>query len=162
MGLEGLGRAFSAALVRATGTAVALILPIVMAGPVAAQEPPIFGDWQTEEQMSTVRLYPCDGKLCGVIVGLAAKANPDGTPILDLNNKHEALRKRPLLGLEFMKGFVKESNLRWGEGWAYNPREGLASDDVEILRIGPDRLEITGCILWGTICVTETWTRVIE
>ena len=125
----------------------------------AAELPPIFGDWHTENQDSTVRLYPCGEELCGVIVALKVPPDVDPESVLDTHNKKAELRTRPLLGLEFLRGFEKESDGRWTDGYAYNPRDGFGADGVDIERQGPDALEISGCILWGAVCQSEVWTR---
>lgn len=150
---------------RALALAIALsVVPslwLSIAPGASAETSSIFGTWYTQGRESQVRLYACGAALCGDIVALKSPNNPDGTPLHDTKNKDEALRGQPILGLQILRDFERDSESRWEDGWGYDPEDGYAYDDVQIEQTGPDELEIGGCILWGAICKTQTWERVV-
>lgn len=62
----------------------------------------IFGLWREPDRQAVVRVYPCDGRLCGDLVQL-----PPGAAPTDRNNPDPALRNRALLGLTVIEGFSR-------------------------------------------------------
>lgn len=135
---------------------VATAFAVALASAVPARADPQ-GLWETEGGKSRVLIEPCNSGLCGRIVWLQNSVNSDGTDVLDTKNADEALRSRPVIGIELLSGFSETGSNRWTGGRIYNPEDGktyssrLALRDDGTLRVG-------GCVLF--ICKSQTWVRV--
>lgn len=117
----------------------------------------VTGTWSTVDDKSHVKIESCGGKFCGKIVWLKVPNNPEGKPKKDLNNTDEALRARPILGLELLSGFLPESKTEWEDGTIYNPEDGKTySSTLTITK--PGELEVEGCVLF--FCKTQVWKKV--
>ncbi len=102
------------------------------------------GRWNTEKSDSgswlTVDIQPCGDRLCGIIVEL-----------------HQA-KDQSLIGTEMIKGMKKKSETAYSKGKIYAPdtekwyRSKMKLND-------DDTLKVSGCILGGVICRSQTWTR---
>ena len=137
-----------------TGALAAACL-LLTAGEAAAADPT--GTWLTDGGKSRVEIAPCGDKLCGAIVWLKEPTNEDGSVKLDTKNKDEALRSRPIMGLDMLSGFVAKSAAKWGDGRIYNPEDGKTyRSKMELF--GTDTLKVSGCVLF--FCKTQTWERV--
>ena len=90
----------------------------------------VLGRWLTEDDDAIVELFLCGENLCGKIVDLKEKVYNSndaqgmaGLAKVDRENPDANLRKRPILGLVILKGFVAD-----GEGWRggtiYDPDNG--------------------------------------
>jgi uncharacterized protein (DUF2147 family) len=123
---------------------------------VRAQSVSPIGVWLTQDQDARVRISPCDGRLCGVIIWLRDPFDA-GKPSLDKNNPTPALRKRPLVGLHLFHGMAAAGSNKW-KGHIYNSDDGKTYEGgIEV--IDRTRLKIEGCA-GGILCGSETWTRV--
>jgi len=118
---------------------------------VAAAPAPITGRWVTEDRAALVEIAPCGPALCGRIVRVL-KADPS-KPTTDVNNPEVGLRKRPIVGLPFLTGFVAEGD-QWN-GRIYDPRNGRSYRSV-VTRAG-GVLKVKGC--YGPFCRTQTWAQ---
>lgn len=146
---------------RAFGVLASVIALLWLTGGAArAEQASALGVWYTESRESQVRLYACGAAICGNIVALKNPTKADGTPLLDTKNKDKALRGRPILGMQILGGFEPRGATRWTDGWGYDPDDGSTYPDVEMELVGPNELEVGGCILWGAICQMQTWERV--
>ncbi|USG59472.1 DUF2147 domain-containing protein [Sneathiella marina] len=117
----------------------------------------VTGTWSTVEGKSHVKIEPCGDKFCGKIVWLKEPNNAEGKPKKDINNTDEALRGRPILGMELLNGFSPESKTEWDDGTIYNPEDGKTySSTLTIAKSG--ELEVEGCVLF--ICKTQVWKKV--
>ncbi|MCF8468023.1 MAG: DUF2147 domain-containing protein [Sneathiella sp.] len=117
----------------------------------------INGVWSTVEGKSHVKIEPCGDKLCGKIIWLKEPNTPEGKPKTDEHNSDEALRSRPILGLELLNGLVPEETNEWDDGEIYNPEDGKTYSS-EMTLVTPDELHVKGCVLF--ICKTQVWTKV--
>jgi uncharacterized protein (DUF2147 family) len=124
-----------------------------------ADDNPLLGTWLTENGASKVEIYPCGTALCGKIIEVLEEPAAEDAPLLDSENEDPKLRDRPILGLRILEGFMRESERRWVDGQGYNPRDGRVYKGVEIELEADGSLAVGGCIIWGLICNTETWTR---
>jgi uncharacterized protein (DUF2147 family) len=127
----------------------------VLALALAAGEPgsPIEGRWLTDDGKGVVTIAPCGDAWCGKISEILDKG--PNVPATDLRNPDPRQRSRPVLGLTVLSGF-RQRGAEWTGGHAYDPKSG--SSYRASLRLGaPDRLAVTGCILF--LCVTKYWTR---
>ncbi|HYD25256.1 MAG TPA: DUF2147 domain-containing protein [Croceibacterium sp.] len=132
-------------------------LGLVLAGvalgatPAAAAGPSIAGNWVTADRTAVVRVAECGRKLCGTVVEVLAR----GVPRSDVHNPRRALRARPLVGLQVLRGFAARGG-EWRGGTAYDPKTGNSYRAT--LALAPDgRLKVTGCVL--LICRSQMWTR---
>jgi uncharacterized protein (DUF2147 family) len=93
----------------------------------------ILGSWKTAGGDSRLEFFRCGEKICGKIVWLKEPAyldkkdGPVGTTKVDRKNPNPALRKRPILGLQVMKGLKAKGNNRWGMGPATIPKPARAT-----------------------------------
>tara|TARA_R100000005_G_C5002359_1_gene209933 strand:- start:5961 stop:6392 length:432 start_codon:yes stop_codon:yes gene_type:complete len=128
---------------------------LLSADPAAAAD--ATGVWATKDGNSHVKIAPCNDKLCGEIIWLKEPLTPEGKPKTDQHNSDEALRSRPIIGLQMLNGFVKDGENEWGDGEIYNPEDGKTyRAKMELVK--PDALEVKGCVLM--FCQTQDWTRV--
>lgn len=126
---------------------------LALAAPALAS--PIDGVWRTEASDGTVQIYDCGGgAVCGkVMTSDRIKADPN---VADEKNHNEALRSRPLKGLEIMTGFTGGPP-EWKDGKIYNPEDG-GTYRGSIRMTDPTTLKLKGC--WAFICKTQTWKKV--
>lgn len=104
----------------------------------------VIGVWITEKSDTgssmAVEIFDCDGKLCGKAVDVFDAPNRDS------------------VGLEIIKNMRKKSDTSFNKGKIYAPdtkkwyksKMSLQSDD---------KLKVSGCVLGGVICRSQTWTR---
>ncbi|MDA8092195.1 MAG: DUF2147 domain-containing protein [Nitrospiraceae bacterium] len=138
-----------------TGAALCFIftLFIVHHGLAANGAGPILGTWLTRDRDAKISIYECGGKkYCGKIVWVK-----DG-PKTDEKNPDAALRNRPVLGLEIMKGFSYEGKNRWAGGRLYDPKSGNTYRGVMRFE-PPNRLRLRGYVLLPLFGRTDTWTK---
>ena len=111
----------------------------------------ILGSWNTQGGDSRLELFRCGEKICGKVVWLKhpnymkSKDGPVGTTKVDRKNPNPALRKRPILGLQVMKGLTAKGNKRWEKGTCYDPETGK-SYKCKMTQVSPDRVELRGYI----------------
>jgi uncharacterized protein (DUF2147 family) len=114
---------------------------------VAAADPT--GTWLTQGGDSKVRIAPCGGGFCGTIVWL----NEDRK---DSNNPNASLRDRSLVGVQLFSNMQGSGDSYSGK--LYNPRDGKTYTG-KLKTLGADKLQLSGCVLGGLICKSETWTK---
>jgi uncharacterized protein (DUF2147 family) len=110
------------------------------------------GDWMVADQVANIRVAECNGSMWGVV---AWEKTPGGR---DVNNPDAALQSRPTLGMPILIDMKKKAGADQWEGQVYNAKDGKSYSST-IKPVGPDKLEIQGCVL-GFLCGGETWTRV--
>ncbi|SNB47438.1 DUF2147 domain-containing protein [Geobacter sp. DSM 9736] len=121
-------------------------LPVYGAGP-----DDILGYWTTEKGDVKLEFFRCGKKICGKIVGLDepvyldSKDGPVGETKTDRKNPDPALRKRPILGLQVMKGVAATGRSTWGGGACYDPQSGK-NYKCKMKLVSPDKLEMRGFI----------------
>ncbi|KPA34764.1 PF09917 family protein [Leptospira interrogans] len=115
-----------------------------------------------------VDVHKCGAKICGKIVWLKeptypadSKEGTPGSPKIDVHNKDESLRTRPILGLVFLTGFSYEGEQIWTGGRVYDPKGGKTYDGRLTLR-NADTLDLKGGYKVGFMMIGKesTWTRV--
>lgn len=135
----------------------------------AGNDPSIFGLWREPDRQAVVRVYPCDGKLCGDLVRL-----PPDAARTDVNNPDPALKGRRLLGLTVIEGFSRadDTGRIWiggGEqgrlpGRIYVPANGDTLGDAGnsyVIRLRDENsltIGISNCVL--TCFAKSIWRRV--
>ena len=147
--------------------ALSMLSPIAMATS-AEHSSPIVGVWLTEKKedessQAKVEIAPCvtnAAHLCGKITWLEEPIDSEtGKPKLDKKNPDKALKDRPIMGLEMLAGFNKETDTHYTGGSIYSPKTGKTySSELEIKGENKDQLHVTGKVLFFSS--TQTWTRV--
>ncbi len=137
-----------------------VVLLALWAGPAAAGAH-VKGLWATEGGKSHVRIEACDGRLCGSIVWLKEPMDEQGRPKVDANNEDEVLKKRPILGLALLSGFIADSDEEnvWIDGEIYNPEDGETYSCTMTLR-ADGSLRVRGYIGVPLFGKTQIWQPV--
>jgi len=118
--------------------------------PALAADPT--GDWRVADGVANIRVAECNGSMWGVV---AWEKTPGGR---DKNNPDVSKQNRPTLGMPILIDMKKKAGVDQWQGQVYNAKDGQFYSST-IRPIGPDQLEIQGCVL-GFLCGGETWTRV--
>jgi uncharacterized protein (DUF2147 family) len=111
----------------------------------------VLGSWKTDGGDSRLEFFRCGEKICAKIAWLKqpnyidSKDGPVGKTKVDRKNPDPALRKRPILGLQVMKGLTAKGDKRWGNGACYDPETGK-SYKCKMYLASSDRLELRGYI----------------
>lgn len=111
----------------------------------------VLGAWKTEGTNSKLELFRCGEKICGKIISPKGPEDIDsrygsvGKTEVDSKNPDPALRNRPIIGMEIMKGFTAKGDKQWKNGICYNPESGK-SYKCKMHMVSPDRLELRGYI----------------
>ncbi|MEH2481852.1 uncharacterized protein (DUF2147 family) [Nitrobacteraceae bacterium AZCC 2146] len=115
------------------------------------------GTWQTQAGDARVRVSKCGGGLCGAVVSLRDKIDPNtGKPPIDDKNPDPAKAKRSMIGVQLFIDMRPAGPNRWS-GQIYNADDGKTyASNVSVA--GPDTLKVEGCV--GAFCGGENWTRV--
>lgn len=116
------------------------------------------GTWTNQDGKATFKIYKCGDELCGKVASLK-EPNINGKPKTDGNNPDQNLRTRPLVGLEFMKGFEYDGNNKWDDGTIYDPESGKTYS-CYMKMINKNKMEVKGYLGISLIGRTQTWTRV--
>ena len=82
------------------------------------------GTWIIDAR-AAIQIFDCAGAACGQIVWLQSPRDSEGQSRRDKNNPDLALRQRRLCGLVVLWGLLPTGPDRWGDGWFYNPDDGL-------------------------------------
>lgn len=140
------------------GAAIAISAAAIMgaAAPAAAQE--AAGTWLRQSGTSQIRISPCGQALCGKIVWLREPNDENGRPRKDAENPNPAMRNRPLMGTQVILNMRPAGDGKW-EGQVYKADEGKTYTGSMQMR-GADKLKLSGCVLGGLICKSETMSRV--
>jgi uncharacterized protein (DUF2147 family) len=117
----------------------------------------VIGTWSTVDDKSHVKIEPCGDKFCGKIIWLKEPDTKEGKPKTDENNTNDALKSRPILGMELLNGFIAAGSNEWDDGTIYNPEDGKTYSSTMTLA-DPKKLEVKGCVLF--FCKTQVWNRV--
>jgi uncharacterized protein (DUF2147 family) len=111
----------------------------------------ILGEWVTEDRDCRVAMFKKGHRYFGKIAAirppnyLPGETNDmDGKPRLDSNNQNEALRSRPLVGIELMKDFLFDND-KWTGGRIYDPKNGKTYE-CEISLAEDGKLHVRGYI----------------
>jgi uncharacterized protein (DUF2147 family) len=124
----------------------------------------VLGTWKTDGGDSQLELFTCADKICGKIVWLKvpryidSNDGPVGATKVDLKSSDPALRTRPILGLQVMKGLTAKGGNRWDNGVCYDPESGR-SYKCKMRLSSPGRLELRGYIGISLIGRTFVLTR---
>ena len=129
---------------------LSFVAALALAAPVLAQGQDPSGTYLSESGDTRVRIARCGGAYCGTIVAVRGETK-------DVNNPDAGLRSRGLVGVQMI------SNIRPSrdgfEGSLYNYKDGRTYSG-RMNFSGGNAMQLSGCVLGGLICRTQTWTRV--
>lgn len=138
---------------RRLAAATAAITLALLSAPARAEAPggaSLDGTWLTESHETQVRFAPCGTSQCGTIVWMKQ-------PHADTANPDAAKRSRSLVGTVFVYDLKPDGAKHWS-GQLYNFENGKTySGTLEMKEAGV--LKLSGCVLGGLICRSQTWTR---
>ncbi len=140
---------------------IVLLVMILFGSAAFAQEGRVLGYWLTEEDQSQIEIYKRgDNQYYGKIVWLDEPLEEDGSAKLDVENPDRALRSRPLLGLEILKGFSYDASKdEWSGGSIYDPENGRTYSAYMRLD-GDNTLRMRGYVMGMRFLGRSThWTR---
>ena len=133
----------------------ALALSLVTMSPAIAGDPK--GDWLTKDRDAKVRVADCGDGLCGTVVWLKDPIDPaTGKPVADKHNVDQALRTRPLMGVQIVLDMKPSGTADTWAGHIYNSDDGKTYRG-SIALTGPTTLKVEGCVL--AFCKAEIWIR---
>jgi uncharacterized protein (DUF2147 family) len=120
----------------------------------------IIGVWQPSNKRSKVEIFKRGNAYFGKVVWLLEPNDANGNPRMDIKNEKESLRKKPLLGLEMLKGFEYDADDKaWDDGTIYDPNEGETYSCIIKMK-DKNHLDVRGYIGFSLIGRSDTWTRV--
>jgi uncharacterized protein (DUF2147 family) len=120
----------------------------------------ILGKWLNQEEDAQVEMFERNGKIYGKLVWLKNPIDDDtGKAKLDKNNPDDELKKKPLMGLEILKGFTFDGDDEWEGGEIYDPNNGKTYS-CYMTFAEKDKLKIRGYIGVSLLGRTTYWTRV--
>ena len=139
-----------------------LMSPSAFAGATANK---IHGLWvdnkDPDRQKFAVMVEDCGSKVCGSLYWLKKPLSSSGQPKRDKHNPSEALRDRPLCGLQILTGFQYANDALWNEGEIYNPDDGLTFSST--MKLSPEgNLKIRGYVGISLFGKTLEWVRPSE
>ena len=117
----------------------------------------VLGLWLTDDGKARIEIYKEQGKYNGKIVWLREPSNPDGTPKLDKENPDKELQKKPIIGLNLVKGFNYDDGV-WEDGEIYDPENGKTY--ACRMKLKGDKLDVRGYIGVSMFGRTVVWTKV--
>jgi uncharacterized protein (DUF2147 family) len=128
---------------------VAATITVLLAACLAhAQPAEPSGTYISETGDTRVRIAKCGAAYCGTIVGVKGDAK-------DSNNPDPAKRSRSLVGVQMISD-IRPSADGW-TGSLYNPKDGKTYSGK--MKLNGTSLELSGCVLGGLICRSQTWAR---
>jgi uncharacterized protein (DUF2147 family) len=124
-------------------------LAVALSASPSARADDITGTWLSQSGETRVRISPCGGQFCGTIVWVSKPGN-------DVNNPDAGKRGRPLVGVQMIT--MKSVGAASYSGHLYNYQDGKTyAGKATVTGAG---LALSGCVLGGLICRTQTWKRV--
>ena len=134
-----------------------LAIPVLSRAQDSTAGNAILGQWLTTDGTSKIEIYKCGEEFCGRIAWLK-EPDKDGRPKVDENNADQALKSRPLLQLEILRGFAFDGEDVWKGGKIYDQKSGN-DYSAKMTLVDPNKLELRGYVLMPLFGRTETWTR---
>lgn len=127
-----------------------LFASLYLPASVPVQTARLMGDW-AEPGGSVIRVETCSTGLCMKLVFISPTAK--GTS--DFNNPSEALRKRPLCGLQIGSNFKAEDSSRATGGTLYDPKTGKTYRGI--MTLDGANLKLRGYVGTPIFGRTEVW-----
>ncbi|GHB26328.1 hypothetical protein GCM10007094_13200 [Pseudovibrio japonicus] len=131
-----------------------LLYPLTVGGANAEGVDDLTGRWRTARHGALVEIADCgDGTPCGTLSWVSEAISEGNTA--DINNRNQALRNRPLIGLPILWGFeCIEAGCQ--NGRLYNPEDGKTFH-AHLQLLSKAELRVRGCL--GPLCRSQIWMR---
>ncbi|MCZ8314845.1 DUF2147 domain-containing protein [Phreatobacter sp.] len=123
-------------------------LASLIALPAAAQSPT--GTFVSQSGDTRVRFADCGGQICGTIVAARGQTT-------DEKNENASLRSLALVGVRMIT--MRPAGANAWEGSLYNFQDGKTYSG-RMTMPNADSMSLSGCVLGGLVCRSQTWTRV--
>ncbi|HTD40357.1 MAG TPA: DUF2147 domain-containing protein [Mucilaginibacter sp.] len=138
--------------------ALILFLTIFSLSAWAQKADAILGSWANENGQDHILIYKRGDKFFGKLDWIKVPNDEQGKPKTDKNNPDPALRSRPDLGLELLKGFTFDGDNVYTGGTVYDPKNGKTYSCK--MTLDGNTLKIRGYIGISLFGRSVTWTRV--
>jgi uncharacterized protein (DUF2147 family) len=128
---------------------LALFVLALSAGAAQAQSSDPSGTYLSESGETRVRIAKCGSAYCGTIIAVQGETR-------DLNNPDAGKRDRSLVGVQMISNIQPA-----GQGFAgqlYNYKDGKTYNG-KMTFSGGNAMQLSGCVLGGLICRSQTWTK---
>jgi len=115
----------------------------------------IIGKYHLPNKLDVEIYKVANNKYNGKIIGLNGFENGQTT---DINNDDDALKNKPLLGMEIITGLRYDKDTKeWIDGTMYGPEKGMYFN-LKITEIRKDEIEVVGSkfLFWHTL----TWKKI--
>jgi uncharacterized protein (DUF2147 family) len=114
------------------------------------------GIW-LDKDGDTLRIQHCGPALCGTIVNLRVRLDPQtGQPRTDKKNVDVSRRDRPLVGVQGLISMRPSGPGKWS-GQLYNVEDGRTYAG-NLIELGSGKIRIEGCVLG--LCGGESLSRI--
>lgn len=107
------------------------------------------GTFVSQSGDTRVRFSDCGGQICGTIVAVRGQAT-------DEKNENVLLRGRSLVGVRMIT--MRPNGADTWQGTLYNYQDGKTYNG-RMTMSGAGSMSLSGCVLGGLICRSQTWTR---
>ncbi|MCB1533066.1 MAG: DUF2147 domain-containing protein [Alphaproteobacteria bacterium] len=112
------------------------------------------GYWLTQNERAVVKISPCADSVCGKVYWII-----DGGLQYDEHNPDEAMRTRPMCGLQILGDFEKAGENAWDSGYIYKADEGdMYAANIALQDDGT--LKLRGYMGISLLGKTQVWNRV--
>jgi uncharacterized protein (DUF2147 family) len=123
---------------------------LLLIGAAQAQTADPSGTYLSETGETQVRVAKCGGAYCGTIVKVDGEAK-------DVNNPDAGKRGRSLVGVQMISNIQPAGDDFTGQ--LYNYKDGKTYNGKMSFKSG-NAMQLSGCVLGGLICRSQTWTKV--
>jgi len=127
---------------------LAVVALMALGAPALAQSP--VGTFASQTGDTRVRFSDCGGQICGTIVSVRGQAT-------DEKNENASLRSRNLVGVRMIT--MRPNGANAWQGTLYNYQDGKTYNG-RMTMPSANSMSLSGCVLGGLICRSQTWTRV--
>jgi uncharacterized protein (DUF2147 family) len=121
----------------------------LLAGAAQAQSQDPSGTYLSESGDTRVRIARCGSAYCGTIVAVQGEAK-------DVNNPDAGLKGRNLVGIQMISN-IQPAGAGFS-GQLYNYKDGKTYTGK--MSFEGKAMQLSGCVLGGLICRSQTWTKV--
>ena len=131
------------------------LFPILFIAAIATQPIPaaatasssVYGLWRNPRGTIEARIAPCGARLCGTVFRASPEAERDARDA----------GVQELVGVQLLRHYRQVAPGRW-KGRVYVPDMG-GTFGSRMVQLSPTQLKISGCMIGGSLCKSQLWTR---
>ena len=116
--------------------------------PAAAMAAPLEGRWANPKRSVVVQVSQCGNAYCGTVIRASDKAKANARKGGTQN----------LIGTRILSGLKPAGNNRY-KGKVFVPKRSIYAS-ATVRQVGPNVMEVEGCVVGGLLCDEQRWTRV--